>query len=79
MSSNPNYHSYLFRLWRDSADQPWRASLQCTASGEKVAFADILTLFTFLIEQLAIDKDADELARLAAWFQTQSAASRPTV
>ena len=73
MSSGPHYHSYLLRLWRDSANHPWRASLQCTATGEKLAFAELLTLFTFLSEQLADGEKTDELARLAAWLQTQRA------
>jgi hypothetical protein len=73
MSSRPDYQSYLLRLWRDSANQPWRASLQCTATGEKLAFADLPTLFTFLSEQLTDDEKTDELARLAAWLQAQRA------
>ncbi len=77
MSSNPNYHSYLLRLWRDGADLPWRASVQCTATGEKRAFADILTLFAFLVEQVAVDENADEHARFATWLQAQIADTGP--
>jgi hypothetical protein len=73
MSSNPHYHSYMLRLWRDNANHPWRALLQCTATGEKLAFADILTLFAFLTEQLARGEEQGELARLATWLQTQIA------
>ena len=75
MSSSPHYHSYLLRLWRDSpgatGNHPWRASLQCTATGEKLAFANMLTFFTFLVEQLAAGEEAGELAHLATWLQTQ--------
>ncbi len=75
MSSNLHYHSYLLRLWRDGAgttgNQPWRASLQCAVTGEKLAFANILTLFAFLAEKLSVDEDTNELAHLAAWLQMQ--------
>jgi hypothetical protein len=71
MAPNPHYHSYLLRLWRDNANHPWRASLQCTATGEKLAFADPLTLFTFLVEQLTVDGETSELAHLATWLQAQ--------
>ncbi|MCC6458773.1 MAG: hypothetical protein IT328_27760 [Caldilineaceae bacterium] len=69
MSHSSHYHSYLLRMWRDDADQPWRASLQDTATNEKQIFADPLTLFVFLIEQLRLDEETDELARLAAWLK----------
>lgn len=77
MSSNPNYHSYLLRLWRDNANHPWRASLQCTATGEKLAFADLLTLFTFLLEQVAVDENADERASFVTQLQAQIADTGP--
>lgn len=51
MLSETNYHSYLLRLWRDSADQPWRASLQSTATQEITSFGDLQTLFDFLMDQ----------------------------
>jgi hypothetical protein len=58
MASNPNYHSFLLRVWRDAADQPWRASLQFTSTEEKFAFADLQALFAFLVEQLMADDTA---------------------
>lgn len=60
MSPSPNYHSYLLRIWRDGVDHPWRASLQSVASGQKVPFADLHTLFAFLVEQLAEDEERGE-------------------
>jgi len=71
MAPNPHYHSYLLRLWRDNSNHPWRASLQSTATGEKLAFADLLTLLAFLVEQLTVDEEASELAHLVTWLQTQ--------
>lgn len=47
-----NYHSYLLRLWRNSATGCWRASLQSTANGERLAFADVQSLIAFLVHQL---------------------------
>jgi hypothetical protein len=57
MPINPNYRSYLLRCWRSSGDQPWRASLQSTATGEKIAFVDLAALFAFLVEQV-VDEEA---------------------
>jgi hypothetical protein len=62
MTSNPNYHSYLLRLWRDGADQPWRASLQSTATEETFVFVDLRTLLAFLVEQVAVDEESGERA-----------------
>ena len=59
MSTNPNYHSYLLRLWRDNAHQPWRASLQSTATGKTQVFANPQTLLAYLAEQVIVD---DEIA-----------------
>jgi hypothetical protein len=58
MPINPNYRSYLLRCWRSSGDQPWRASLQSTATGEKIAFVDLAALLAFLVEQAAVDEEA---------------------
>ena len=71
MSPNSHYHSYLLRLWRDHDNHPWRASLQCTATGEKLVFADVITLFAFLSDQLTSNGETGELARLATQLQTQ--------
>ncbi len=71
MSTNPHYHSYLLRLRRDGANHPWRASLQCSTTGEKFAFANILTLFAFLVQQGEVGEGEDELAAFATWLQAQ--------
>jgi hypothetical protein len=57
MPINPNYRSYLLRFWRAGSEQPWRASLQSTATGEKIAFVDLSALFAFLVEQAAVDEE----------------------
>ena len=77
MSANSHYRSYLLRLWRDppgvTGNHPWRASLQCATTGEKRAFANILALFAFLVEQVATGENAEELVHLANRLQAQIA------
>lgn len=50
-----NYVSYLLRLWQvQSAGRLiWRASLQSTATGERLGFADFESLVAFLLEEIA--------------------------
>lgn len=43
-----HYQSFMLRLWRETPDAPYRASLQATTDGEQIIFADLPTLFTFL-------------------------------
>ena len=72
-SANSDYHSYLLRLWRDGPNHPWRAALHCSATGEKFAFADLLTLFAFLLEQVATGENGEELVHLVDRLQAQIA------
>jgi hypothetical protein len=57
MPINPNYQSYLLRFWRAGGGQPWRASLQSVATGEKIAFVELSALLAFLVEQAAVDEE----------------------
>ena len=50
-TSRPEYHSYLLRLWRESARGAWRASLQSTTTEQVVHFADVAALVAFLVAQ----------------------------
>jgi hypothetical protein len=56
-AERPAYLSYLLRLWRapGGADQPWRASLQDTLTGERTGFADLEALCAFLQTQIGTD------------------------
>lgn len=48
------YRSYLLRLWReDQASEPWRASLQSAATGERQGFANLDTLFDYIRREAA--------------------------
>ena len=51
--SQRDYHSYLLRLWGNTAHAGWRASLQCTATGQIYQFASLEALVAFLVTQLA--------------------------
>ncbi len=46
----PPYVSYLLRLWQETggATTHWRASLQDAQTGQRVGFADLENLFSFL-------------------------------
>jgi hypothetical protein len=55
----PDYLSYLLRLWRVSGDggthrkekTVWRASLESPHTGERMGFASLDALFAFLRQQ----------------------------
>ncbi|MBF6614271.1 MAG: hypothetical protein IVW55_14185 [Chloroflexi bacterium] len=47
------YLSYLLRLWQDRSPAVWRASLEDPQTRERLGFADIAQLFTFLEGQIA--------------------------
>jgi hypothetical protein len=61
-ASQPDgYHAYLMRLWQAGADGTWRLSLQCVQTGEKLHFASLESLFTYLQAQTAADDIADTM------------------
>jgi len=43
-----SYNAYLVRLWQDTPDTPWRASVQSVQSGKIVRFGSLYALFAFL-------------------------------
>jgi hypothetical protein len=43
--------SYLVRLWRDSDQEPWRASAKQVSTGREFYFISPDKLFLFLYEQ----------------------------
>ncbi len=60
MIPSSTYQSYLVRFWRDNSQRTWHASLQSTTDTEKFVFAEINSLFEFLLEQLATNGDAPD-------------------
>lgn len=56
MSTEPtNYQAYLLRLWRTNVNASgppiWRASLEEPHTGERLGFATLEQLFTYLMER----------------------------
>jgi hypothetical protein len=49
----PNYLSYLLRLWQTTSDgeRIWRASVESPDTGERQGFSSLETLFDFLQDQ----------------------------
>ena len=47
---NPNHLSYLLRIWKDSEDGDWHATLQDVISGECFHFATLYELYVNLKE-----------------------------
>lgn len=54
------YHSYLLRLWRDTPQSVWRASVQSTATEELQHFATVDELWAFLLVQMAREEENRE-------------------
>lgn len=52
------YQSYLLRLWRDTPQAVWRASLQSAATEELRHFATVDDLWAFLMAQMGVDDDS---------------------
>lgn len=60
LTKPPHYTAYLVRLWQEGAHAPWRASAQSASSGEKIMFANLEDLFTFLREQTMFAQQNEE-------------------
>ncbi len=61
-----HYRAYLLRLWRSEtrAGDGWRASLEDLHMGERVGFAGLEELFSFLIA--SVESEIRRAAELAA-------------
>ena len=60
MAKEPQeYQSYLLRLWRTSSrgKPTWRASLESAQTGERRGFADLESLFVFLVQQITSNSE----------------------
>jgi hypothetical protein len=62
------YLSYLLRLWQagSAGGKVWRASLESVQSGERLAFANLATLFEYLRARTSIEGTADLGGRASA-------------
>ena len=60
----PTYRSYLLRLWREGlVGEPWRASLQSAATGERQGFASLDGLFDFIRREAAAARTASPVEK----------------
>lgn len=48
LSANFVSYVYLLRLWRETGDGPWRISLQEGVHSERLGFADLESLASYL-------------------------------
>lgn len=68
MKEQPDYLSYLLRLWRLSGGEErsreektvWRASLESSYTGERLGFAGLEELIDFLREQTGGASDMND-------------------
>ena len=58
----PDYVSYLLRLWREDGEGStnWRASLESALTHERHVFPSLMELFAFLQRQTVAGHDANE-------------------
>jgi len=58
----PDYLSYLLRLWRVAGTGPaiWRASLKSASTGEQVGFASLEELFDYLRVETGSARSTEE-------------------
>jgi hypothetical protein len=64
MDNHPQPHiyaAYLVRLWRDSQESPWRASVQSVSDGRITHFNSLPALFEFL-ELRSTESDDEQTA-----------------
>jgi hypothetical protein len=61
-SEQPEYLSYLLRLWREDGKEStdWRASLESALTGKRHVFPCLMELFAFLQRQTVAGCDANE-------------------
>lgn len=45
------YNAYMLRIWQETPNAPWRASLQSTSNNERIGFLDLQSLFVYLEQQ----------------------------
>jgi hypothetical protein len=69
MKEQPDYLSYLLRLWRENVERDfqcrteqatWRASLESSLTGKRQGFSSLRDLFAFLQQQMDVAVDEAE-------------------
>jgi hypothetical protein len=51
-SEGENRRAYFVRLWRENAEEPWRASVKTVGDGREIHFVSPEKLFLFLHSQM---------------------------
>jgi hypothetical protein len=54
-------HAYLIRLWRDSPQEPWRASAKHVPTRQEHHFANPEKLFLFLHQQMTAGDEIQDV------------------
>jgi hypothetical protein len=64
-SEQPDYLSYLLRLWRvsDGEAPTWRALLKSSQTGQQVGFGSVDALFDYLRREAGLESGKSELER----------------
>jgi hypothetical protein len=65
MTSKPNYHSYLLRIWRPDPQTPWRILIENIPARERKGIRDWQELLSFLRTDLT-DTGGNESTALTA-------------
>jgi hypothetical protein len=62
ISEQPDYLSYLLRLWREDGEEPttWRVSLESALTHKRYIFPSLMELFVFLQRQALAGCDANQ-------------------
>ena len=57
-----SYRAYMLRMWQIKVDGEyvWRVTLESSLTGERLGFANLDALFTFLRQQTGAAMDLDE-------------------
>ncbi len=53
--------TYVVRLWREGNSDPWRASAQSAATGERVYFASAVEVCEFLLAAMDLNASTSAL------------------
>ncbi len=61
--SAKHYRSYLLRLWCESPDRRWRASLEDPRTAKRIGFASLEQLFAFLMQEADGERSKDGLSQ----------------
>ncbi len=59
-----HYLAFLLRLWCEDDEQPWRATLESSRTGERRGFASLGALVAYLLETTGAAEETSPVAAL---------------